>query len=486
MKFNKITSALLSLNFLACTYITLPANAESNSWKEAYLSVVQSKVSIEDIKFSLERIDDDNIPELVVYSYDDNSQLAIYSYSEDGLTTIAENIEKTQHMGCNKEENTIVTRYYGGDSHLNQYRITRIENGKPEILYDFGYYDSDDGRVFFFNGEQYDYSEYSELVYGTYSKGLDDYYGKDYYRFYPYDVTVGHLTGETSGTHENISWNLSDDGVLTITGEGKMPDFRLKSIGVGGNEITSVEFYEDKTCPWFAVRNLVQKIDIDKRITYIGNMAFASCDYVAEIDLHDNITEIGERAFMDCDLLKNAVIPSSVVRIAPEAFAYCQNITEVVIPENVAVINYEAFNRIYSLENILIMNKDCEISMHGDTISNLWDTSAVDYASFEGLILGKAGSTAQTYAETYGRNFREAQYGDVNLDSFVDASDCSALLAEYAKTATNNPSEFTCIQKYLGNVNKDTTIDASDASSVLAYYAYIATGGTDSIEDFLS
>jgi len=486
MKFNKIISAAVSLGFMTCICGSLPANAEIPSWKEAYLSVVQSKEGIEGIQFSLERIDDDNIPELVVYTYHDNSQLGIYSYSEDGLTTIAENIEKTQLMGYNKEENTVVMRYYETNPLRNSYRVTRIENGKPEILYDFGYYDSDDGRVYYFNNEQYDYSEYNELVYGTYSKGLDDYYGKEYYRFYPYDVTVEHLTGETSGTHKNISWKLSDDGVLTITGEGAMPNFRTRSLGIGGNEITLAEFHEDMTCPWFAVRNLVQKIEIDKRITYIGSMAFASCDYVTEIELHDNISEIGERAFMDCDSLKNVVIPSSVVRINGEAFSYCQNITEVVISENVTDIYYEAFNRIYSLENILIMNKDCEISMHGDTISNLWDTSAVDDAAFEGLILGKAGSTAQTYAETFGRNFCATQYGDVNLDNFVDASDCSMLLTEYARTATDNPSEFSCVQKHLGDINKDKYIDASDASSVLAYYAYTATGGTDSLEDFLA
>lgn len=79
----------------------------------------------------------------------------------------------------------------------------------------------------------------------------------------------------------------------------------------------------------------------------------------------------------------------------------------------------------------------------------------------------------------------DVSLGDVNDDGVVDARDASAILSEYAVTATGGTPTFDDLQKAAGNVNGDSVIDARDASLVLSYYAYTATGGTDSIEEFL-
>lgn len=79
----------------------------------------------------------------------------------------------------------------------------------------------------------------------------------------------------------------------------------------------------------------------------------------------------------------------------------------------------------------------------------------------------------------------EVSIGDVNDDGVVDARDASAILSEYAVTATGGTPTFDDLQKAAGNVNGDSVIDARDASLVLSYYAYTATGGKDSMEDFL-
>lgn len=79
----------------------------------------------------------------------------------------------------------------------------------------------------------------------------------------------------------------------------------------------------------------------------------------------------------------------------------------------------------------------------------------------------------------------EVSLGDVNDDGFIDARDASAILSEYAVTATGGTPSFDDLQKAAGDLNDDNVIDARDASVVLSYYAYTATGGNDSIEDFL-
>lgn len=80
----------------------------------------------------------------------------------------------------------------------------------------------------------------------------------------------------------------------------------------------------------------------------------------------------------------------------------------------------------------------------------------------------------------------EYNFGDINLDDVVDASDASLALVEYAATATGKESTLDEIPKINGDVNFDTVIDASDASDILRYYAYTSTtsGELKSLVDF--
>jgi len=73
--------------------------------------------------------------------------------------------------------------------------------------------------------------------------------------------------------------------------------------------------------------------------------------------------------------------------------------------------------------------------------------------------------------------------GDINGDTFIDATDASEVLVEYAATQTGAAST---LDKSVADVNNDSFIDAADASCILQYYAYIQTGGKDSFPDFLS
>lgn len=66
--------------------------------------------------------------------------------------------------------------------------------------------------------------------------------------------------------------------------------------------------------------------------------------------------------------------------------------------------------------------------------------------------------------------------GDVNGDGFVNASDASDILAEYALISSGEPATFSDIQKISADFNNDGLINSSDASEVLAYYAEISSG----------
>lgn len=76
--------------------------------------------------------------------------------------------------------------------------------------------------------------------------------------------------------------------------------------------------------------------------------------------------------------------------------------------------------------------------------------------------------------------------GDLNGDYFIDASDASLILQQYALSSTGK--EYTLGENALkaGIITNDEALDSSDASSVLAYYAFTSTGGNNSLKNFIA
>lgn len=134
-------------------------------------------------------------------------------------------------------------------------------------------------------------------------------------------------TASTSGTcGDNLTWELSEDGVLTISGTGEMDDWN-----------SSANF------GWSSMRNQIKKVVINDGVTNIPSYAFYLCVNLAEISIPDGITSVGNYAFGNCTILKEIDLPDSVVSIGRSAFAGCDNLREISIPARVTDISQYAF-----------------------------------------------------------------------------------------------------------------------------------------------
>ena len=77
-----------------------------------------------------------------------------------------------------------------------------------------------------------------------------------------------------------LNWNLSDLGILTITGTGAMDDYTPTS-----------------TPPWEARKGSITKIIIGDGVTTIGDYAFDNCRNASEIEFGEGLVSIGKYSF---------------------------------------------------------------------------------------------------------------------------------------------------------------------------------------------
>lgn len=137
---------------------------------------------------------------------------------------------------------------------------------------------------------------------------------------------------------DNLTWVLSADGTLTISGQGEMVTDRGISYGV----------------PWGVYSNDIQKVEIESGVTSIGEFAFANTSNLSEIIIPEGVTSIGSDAFSYSGLT-SIVLPESLTTVGNTAFAG-SSLTEITLPDSVVSIGESVFEDCKSLVGINLSN----------------------------------------------------------------------------------------------------------------------------------
>ena len=175
-----------------------------------------------------------------------------------------------------------------------------------------------------------------------------------------------HYIGPTvidSGTcGDNLTWTLSVDGTLAISGTGPMYDFssgasnaapwysyrdkiiETVQIGDGATSIGAYAFYDCGS---------LTSVTIPKGVTSIEESTFEDCINLTSVTLPEGLTSIGEDAFVSCGFT-NITIPASVTSIGDYAFQSCGNLTGITIPASVTSIGFRAFSGCDSVKTISV------------------------------------------------------------------------------------------------------------------------------------
>ena len=146
-----------------------------------------------------------------------------------------------------------------------------------------------------------------------------DGYGIDWLKV---DGSLSSLTGYTVRFKENlygkgmcgdnVSWVMTADGTLTISGTGEMADYGSL----------------DDSNPWDGCRKYIKSVVIEDGVTSIGRYTFDRCMSLTSVTIPDSVTSIRYGAFMMDTALTSLAIPGSVTSIENYAFYGCSHLTD--------------------------------------------------------------------------------------------------------------------------------------------------------------
>ena len=143
--------------------------------------------------------------------------------------------------------------------------------------------------------------------------------------------------GSCGAAGDNVTWSLDSEGMLEITGTGKMAD-------------------NSSVVPWREYATQITTAVIQNGVTNIGDFAFSECSSLTSITIPNSVTIIGQGAFRNCSALTSVTIPDSVTLIAYEAFLGCKGLTSITIPNSVTTIGQGAFKGCNSANSLSISN----------------------------------------------------------------------------------------------------------------------------------
>ena len=144
-------------------------------------------------------------------------------------------------------------------------------------------------------------------------------------------------SGTCGAQGDNLTWTLTNDRLMTISGTGEM---------LNCSNLSSV--------PWNNYRYYIAYLSLPENLTSIGGYAFSECVGLTSIEIPNSVTSIGNCAFSGCIGLRSIEIPNNVTSLGSYAFSGCIGLTSIEIPNSVTSLGSYAFSGCIGLRSIEI------------------------------------------------------------------------------------------------------------------------------------
>jgi len=196
----------------------------------------------------------------------------------------------------------------------------------------------------------------------------------------PMNMTVFASSTDLQGTcGDNLTWVLQDNGVLVISGEGPMADYRNSS------------------APWVEVSYLaeipIEQVVFEEGVTEISNYAFAWMGELKHVSFSSTVSKIYDSTFVSCMSLQTFEVTEDNAYFSSDdtGVLYDKNKTMVMqypsgnpessytLPASVTQFNTRAFTGAKNLEQIEVENGSTAFSSLNGVLFSADETKLVIY-----------------------------------------------------------------------------------------------------------
>lgn len=172
----------------------------------------------------------------------------------------------------------------------------------------------------------------------------------------------------------SVTWTLDSTGTLTIKGSGMMAinGSSGKDYSTHAAKIKSVKVTQDVMsvrAQAFQRMTALKSAVLDECVQLLNQEAFSGCTSLSTVVLSEGLTSIGNKVFEGCKALQEITLPSTTQSLGTGLFLNCNALKTITVRSKTVAFPKKLFA----------------------------PTSAV--------IRGYVGSTAETYAKTYGLQF---------------------------------------------------------------------------------
>ena len=190
---------------------------------------------------------------------------------------------------------------------------------------------------------------------------------------------------ESGKCGDNLTWELTQDGELIISGTGEMYDY-------------------EENAPWFDYQYNVKKIIINEGVTALGETAFSYCYNAKEISIPDSVYDIRDEAFWCCGGIESVSISKNVKNIGTYAFGYCRSLKSIIVDkdnQNYYSDRLALYNKNKTVLYQYALNSDNTTYTVPESVTKLYCVSFASAKNLKTLYVLSSYVSAMTYTFAY-------------------------------------------------------------------------------------
>ena len=236
-----------------------------------------------------------------------------------------------------------------------------------------------------------------------------------------------------------VTWNLSDDGTLTISGTGTV-------------------FYNHKYS-----KGDIKKIIIESGVKNIAGTVFCDCEALTSVTIGNSVMSIGDEAFKNCKALTSISIPNSVTTMGTSVFEDCTGLTSAIIGNSLTAVENYTFKNCASLTSVTFGSsitriKSCSFQNTGLTSITIPSPVAnIEQSAFYGCSALTSVTFTNSVTDINSRAFSNCP----NLKEVVYAEGCTTTVRTYLTGATS-----ITIPKTVTSIANDAFCDFKELASI--------------------